>query len=133
MVAHKHAPYNELRGVVGGAAPRRLLCPSEQMSFSTVKNIRPVGRRMYSATPRGRGCSKFDRRQEARRSGILAPDNPPLKTFLKKRKEACGTNVPLNWCGGVSSAGTSLATCHLILAICHPAAIFLAEMMLGSF
>jgi hypothetical protein len=32
------------------------------------------------------------RRQEARRPGILAPDNPPLTTFLEKeKKEMCGT------------------------------------------
>jgi hypothetical protein len=34
-----------------------------------------------------------DRRQRAR-SGILAPDNPPLKMFLKKTKRA--DDVPLN-------------------------------------
>jgi hypothetical protein len=42
-----------------------------------------------------------DRRQEARRPGILAPDNPPLKRVFKKtpflkKRQVCGTNVPLN-------------------------------------
>jgi hypothetical protein len=97
MVARKYALYNVLRGVVGGAThpptplvpegltalTHRELRPSEQMSFSTVKNIRPVGRRMCSATHRGRGCSKFQTTaaREARRPGILAPDNPPPTRF----------------------------------------------------
>ena len=98
-----------LRWVVGGAThprPRWVpegltalthseLRPSEQMSFSTVKNIRPVGRRMCSATHRGRGCSKFQTAaaKAARRPGILAPDNPP-PTRLPKKEKGVRNHVP---------------------------------------
>jgi hypothetical protein len=90
------AQVGEMRMEVGSPRAHSELRPSEQMSFSTVKNICPVGRRMCSATHRGRGCSKFQTTaaKEARRPGILAPDNPPPTRFLKKKKELCGTHVP---------------------------------------
>jgi hypothetical protein len=113
MVARKPALYNELRGVVGlfthppdhalPALTHSKLRPSEQKSFSTVKNICPVGRRMCSATHRGRGCSKFQTAAAKRRVGreFWRPTTPRQRVF-QKAKTICA--AALRMCDGTSKS-----------------------------
>ena len=104
MVARKPALYNELRGVVGSAAhPDPGGFPEgsrhSHIDSSAIANKCPLHSKEHSSgmashvfgNPSGSGLLKIpnDRRQKARRPGILAPDNPPPNNVFKKCAEPC--------------------------------------------